>query len=72
MLRLDATSKKRWMGFDFKFKKFSIKKQFLLDIFLSRVKEPKQKKLKVFFVVFLVFLRVSKKIYILTIEVKKK
>ena len=25
MLRLDATPKKRWIGFDFKFKKFSIK-----------------------------------------------
>ena len=39
MLRLDATQKKRWIGFDFKFKKFSIKQAFFInDIFSSRVK----------------------------------
>ena len=45
MLGLDATQKKRWMGFDFKFKKFSIKQAiFISDIFPSQVKAHKQKK----------------------------
>jgi hypothetical protein len=36
---------KRWMGFDFKFKKFSIKQAFFInEIFSSRVKASKQKK----------------------------
>ena len=64
--------KKRCLGFDFKFKKFSIKQAiFIKDIFPSSVKAPKQKKFKVFFAVFLGFSLVSKTIYILTIEVKK-
>ena len=51
--------KKRWMGFDFKFKKFSIKQAiFITDIFPSRVKAPKQKKFEGFF--FPVFLRFFK------------
>ena len=59
MLRLDATQKKRWMGLDFKFKKFSIKQAFFInEIFSSRVKAPKQKKLKFFFAVFLRFFKV--------------
>ena len=39
MLRLDATPKKRCLGFDFKFKKFSIKKTTFItkEIFPSRV-----------------------------------
>ena len=46
MLRLDATPKKRCLGFDFKFKKFSIKQAiFITDIFPSRIKAPKQKKI---------------------------
>jgi hypothetical protein len=37
--------KKRCLGFDFKFKKFSIKQAiFITDIFPSRIKAPKQKK----------------------------
>ena len=45
--------KKRWMGFDFKFKKFSIKQAFFInEIFSSRVKAAKQKKIEVFFAVF--------------------
>ena len=53
MLRQDATPQKRWLGFDFKFKKFSIKQAFFInEIFSSRVKESKQKKLKFFFAVF--------------------
>jgi hypothetical protein len=36
---------KKWLGFDFKFKKFSIKQAiFITDIFPSRVKASKQKK----------------------------
>ena len=45
MLRLDAAppQKKRCLGFDFKFKKFSIKQEiFTTDIFLSRVKARKR------------------------------
>ena len=54
MLRLDATQKKRWIGFDFKFKKFSIKQAFFInDIFSSRVKARKQKKIEVFFLLIL-------------------
>ena len=46
MLRLDATQKKRCLGFDFKFKKFSIKQAiFTTDIFPSRIKVHKQKKI---------------------------
>ena len=49
-LRLDATQKKRWLGFDFKFKMFSIKQAiFITDIFSSHVKASKQKKIEVFF-----------------------
>ena len=37
------------MGFDFKFKKFSVKQAiFIADIFPSRVKASKQKKIAVF------------------------
>jgi hypothetical protein len=47
MLRLDATQKKRWMGFDFKFKKFSIKQAFFINkFFSSRVKASTQKKIE--------------------------
>jgi hypothetical protein len=54
MLRLDATQKKRCLGFDFKFKKFSIKQEiFITDIFPSRVKVLKQKKIEFFFRCFL-------------------
>ena len=50
MLRLDATQKKKMDGFDFKFKKFSIKQAiFISDIFPSRVKVRKHKKFEVFF-----------------------
>ena len=53
MLRLDATHKKRWMGFDFNFKKFSMKRAFFInEIFSSRVKVSKQKKFEVFFCCF--------------------
>ena len=46
MLRLDATQKKRWIGFDFRFKKNSIKQAtFISDIFPSRVEAAKQKKI---------------------------
>ena len=46
MLRLDATQKKRCLGFDFRFKKFRIKQAiFIKDIFPSRVKAQKQKKI---------------------------
>ena len=46
MLRLDATPQKRCLGFDFKFKKFSIKQAtFIGDIFPSRVEAAKQKKI---------------------------
>jgi hypothetical protein len=46
MLRLDATPQKRWLGFDFKFKEFSIKQAFFIsEIFSSRVKGYKQKKI---------------------------
>ena len=31
MLRLDATQKKWWLAFDFKFKKFSIKQAFFIN-----------------------------------------
>ena len=41
MLRRDATPKKRWLGFDFKFQKFSIKQVFFIDeICSSRIKAP--------------------------------
>ena len=43
MLRVDATHKKRWMGFDFKFKKFGIKQAFFIKKNPSHVKAPKQK-----------------------------
>ena len=50
-------SKKRWMGFDFKFKKFSIKQAFFINnIFSSRVKASTQKRFEGFFLVFAVFL----------------
>ena len=53
MLRLDATQKKRWIGFDFRFKKFRIKQAiFISDIFPSRVKASKQKKIWSFFSLF--------------------
>jgi hypothetical protein len=43
MLRLDATTKKRYDGKLFKFKKFSIKQAiFITDIFPSCVKAPKK------------------------------
>ena len=59
MLGLDATPKKRWMGFDFKFKKISIKQAFFInEIFSSRVKAPKQKKFKFFSLFFLCFFSV--------------
>ena len=53
LLRLDATTKKRYNGKLFKLKKFSIKQAiFITDIFPSRVKGSKQKKkLKFFFAV---------------------
>ena len=45
MLRLDATTKKRYDGKLFKFKKFGIKQAFFInEIFSSLVKAPKQKK----------------------------
>ena len=51
---LDATPRKRWLGFDFKFKNFSIKQAiFMKDIFPSRLKAPTQEKFKVFFQAFL-------------------
>ena len=44
MLSLDATLQKRWLGFDFKFKKSSIKQAiFITDILPSHVKASKQK-----------------------------
>ena len=50
--------KKRWLAFDFKFKKNSIKQAILfIDIFSSRVKVHTQKK-KVFIAVFLRFFKV--------------
>ena len=50
MLRLDATQKKRCLGFDFRFKKFRIKQAiFINDIFPSRVEVLKEKKIEVFF-----------------------
>jgi hypothetical protein len=59
MLRLDATTKKRFDGKLFKFKNVSIKQVFFInEIFSSRVKAGTQKKLKFFFTVFLRFLRV--------------
>ena len=59
MLRLDATPQKRWIGFDFKFKKFSIKQAFFInDIFSSRVKARKQKKIWSFFLLILPFFSV--------------
>jgi len=49
MLRLDTTPQKRWMGFDFKLRKFSIKQAiFIIEILPSSVKVHKQKKIKVF------------------------
>ena len=45
MLRLDATQKKVWLGFDFKLKKISVKQAiFIKEIFPSQVKGYKQKK----------------------------
>jgi hypothetical protein len=59
MLRLDATQKKRCLAFDFKFKKSSIKQAiFIIEFFSSRVKAYTQKKIEVFFAVFLRFLLV--------------
>ena len=56
MLRLDATQKKRWMGFDFRFKKFRIKQAtFISEILSPQVEAPKQKKIEVFFRCFLRF-----------------
>jgi hypothetical protein len=53
MLRLDARTKKRYVGKLFKFKKFSIKQAFFInEIFSSRVKAVKQKKIEVFFCCF--------------------
>ena len=50
MLRLDATTKKRYNGKLFKFKKISIKQAFFInEIFSSRVKAPTQKKFEGFF-----------------------
>jgi hypothetical protein len=50
MLRLDATPQKRWLAFDFKFKKFSIKQAlFIIGIFSSRIKAHTQKNFEVFF-----------------------
>ena len=49
MLRLDATTKKRYDGKLFKFKKFSMKQAFFKnEIFSSRVKVPKQKRFDFF------------------------
>ena len=49
MLRLDTTPQKRWMGFDFKLRKFSIKQAiFIIEILFSSVKVHKQKKIKFF------------------------
>ena len=46
VLRLDATQKKRWMGFDFRFKKFRIKQAtFISEILSPQVEAPKQKKI---------------------------
>ena len=60
MLRLDATTKKRYDGKLFKFKKFSIKQAFFNnEIFSSRVKARNHKKnFRFFFAVFLRFLLV--------------
>ena len=53
MLRLDATQKKRWLGFDFKFKKFSIKQAiFTTEIISFQVKVHTQ----FFFEIFKTFL----------------
>jgi hypothetical protein len=61
MLRLDATTKKRYDGKLFKFKKNSIKQAFFInEIFPSRVKEPKQKKFEVFFHCFQFFAHTRK------------
>ena len=50
MLRLDATTKKRFDGKLFKFKKFSSKQAFfIIDILSSRIKVHKQKKTSNFF-----------------------
>ena len=47
MLRLDATQKKKCLGFDIKFKKFRIKQAiFLKEIFPSHVEASKQKRQK--------------------------
>jgi hypothetical protein len=46
MLRLDATTKQRYDGKLFKFKKISIKQAFFInEIFSSRVKAAKQKQI---------------------------
>jgi hypothetical protein len=56
MLRLDATTKKRYDGKLFKFKKFSIKQAFFInEISSSQVKVHKQKKNWSFFVLILPF-----------------
>ena len=45
MQRLDATTKKRYDGKLFKFKKFSINQAFFINkVFFSRVKAAEQKK----------------------------
>ena len=50
MLRLDATTKKRYDGKLLKFKKFRIKQAFFInEIFSSRIKVLKEKKIEVFF-----------------------
>ena len=47
MLRLDATTKKRWLTLLFKFKKFSIKQAIFINEILSfQVEVHKQKKMK--------------------------
>ena len=52
MLRLDTTPQKRWMGFDFKLRKFSIKQAiFIIEILPSSVKVHKQTK-KFFLLIF--------------------
>jgi hypothetical protein len=60
MLRLDATTKKRYDGKLFKFKKFSIKQAFFInEMFSSRVKASTHtKKLSFFSLYFLRFFKV--------------
>ena len=51
MLRLDATQKKSWLAFDFKFKKFSIKQAFFINEILSPpVEAPTQNKIAYFII----------------------